>query len=737
MVKKFVLFLLASLLLLPLFPAREVAANSAIVSTVAPGIIAPGGQTEVAMVSEEVSIVAPSARLPSEEDVPATASATVHCTFHLENQGENPESIEVGFPLQPLLPPQFPPSGYLIEDLEVKMDGKSIDYQKVQEKTEIEDSTLYFPWAVWKMDFLPGEQKIIEVKYSVFFNRFEEAFVYYALQTGATWKGPVGHGTITFFWDGLSSKEQIFDMSIEPSRAEFQKDGSLLVWEFSNWEPDRDLSFYLMPPSWEKRISSLLQYVEGAEGEARYHRERGLVYLLGALGPRCWEDWTIYHIAPRPANFALAARAEAEFEKALTLEPENGTNYFLLGMAFSLTRWKEEERVVQPEYDKALELIDKGLAVDPASHFGKYLKSNIFVREAVEFFNRGEVEKAAEILDKTKEGPLPEASRLLLVFWQPSLDYLYQELPPSKIRVTTVLQADQSGYKELELVPGVFGNEELYRMLRDFLPLSLLYTWDPDMERPDLRIPFTYTPSSITVRLPFEDPEELKALTQTLTIYDIPLMPTEAKIVLELLKAGEVLKSGSGVHFQFQLNTLELLDLPNFQKVREAIQNQTNFPEVYLFKPVPPLLKKTALDTVSFREAQVLAAAQEPSLELVFLYDQDNDGRPDFEKRYTTSLVKGVFVNFAFPETGNRTWSAIISAFLGVLLGIVGVEMVRTKEKRGVLLLLIIFLAILGYGFFLLYRAMPFSWLETICGALGVLIAALGYGIYSKGKPAP
>ncbi|MCR4429261.1 MAG: DUF4424 domain-containing protein [Caldiserica bacterium] len=585
------------------------------------------------------------------------------------------------------------------------------------------------------MDFLPGEQKIIEVKYSLPFNRFEEAFVYYALQTGATWMGPVGQGTITFFWDGLTSKEQIFDMSIEPSRAEFQKDGSLLVWEFSNWEPDRDLSFYLMPPSWENRISSLLQYVEGAEGEARYHRERGLAYLLGALGPRFWGDYSLYYISPRSATFALAARAEAEFEKALTLEPENGTNYFLLGMALSLMRWKEEERVAQPEYDKALELIDKGLGLDSTSHFGKYLKSSILVKEAVEFLDRGEVEKAAEILGKTNEGVLPEGSMLLLVFWQPSLDYLHQELPPSKIRVTTFLRADQSGYKELELVPGVFGNEELYRMLGDFLPLSLLYAWDPDMERSDLRIPFTYTPSSIIVRLPFEDPEELKALTQTLTIYDIPLMPTEAKIVLELLKAGEVLKSGSGVHFQFQLNTLELLDLPNFQKVREAIQNQTNFPEVYLFKPVPPLLKKTALDTVSFREAQVLAAAQVPSLELVFLYDQDNEGKPDFEKRYTPSLAKGASVDITFPETENRTLGAIIPGFLGVLLGIVGIAIVRTKEKKEFLFPVIVFLAILGYGFFLLYRAMPFSWLEVFCGSFGFLVASLGYGIFRKGKP--
>ena len=731
MVKIFLPILLVSLLLLTLFPIREVACNSAIVSTVAPGIIARGGQTEVAMISEEVSIVAPSARLPSEENAPAT----VRCTFQLENQGQNPESIEVGFPLQPLLPPQFPPYGYLIEDLEVKMDGKSIDYQKVREKTEIEDSTLYFPWAVWKMDFLPSEKKIIEVKYSLPFNRFEEAFVYYTLQTGATWKGPVGHGTITFFWDGLTSKEQIFNMSIEPSHAEFHEDGSLLVWEFSNWEPDRDLSFYLMPPSWEKRISSLMKYVQGVEGEARYHRQRGLVYLLGALGPRCWEDWTLYHIAPRPANFALAARAEAEFQKALSLEPENATNHFLLGMALSLSRWKEEERVVQPEYDKALKLIEKGLALDPASHFGKYLKSNILVREAVEYLNRGEVEKAEEILEQAKEGILPEASRLLLVFWQPPIDYLYQELPPSMIRVTTLLRADQSGYKELELVPGVFGNMELYRMLRDFLPLSLLYTWDPQMERPDLRIPLTYTPSNIIVRLPFEDPEEMKALTQTLTIYDIPLMSTEAKIILELLKAGEVLESGSGVRFQFQLNTLELLDLPNFQKVRETIQNQTNFPEVYLFKPIPPLLKKTALDTVSFREAQVIAAAQEPSLELVFLYDQDNDGQPDFEKRYTTSLKEGISVNWVFPEAQGGTWITIVSAFLGALLGIVGVETIRTKSKKAILPMLIIFLALSSYGLFLLYRAMPFTWLEALCASSGALIAAVGYGIFCKGKP--
>ncbi|MCR4429260.1 MAG: hypothetical protein NUV68_08025 [Caldiserica bacterium] len=114
MLKKFVLFLLASLLLLaPSFPTREAVADSSIVRTVAPGIIARGGQTEVAMVREEVSIVAPSARLPSEENVPAT----VHCTFYLENQGENPESIEVGFPLKPVFPPDLPPWGSKIEDL--------------------------------------------------------------------------------------------------------------------------------------------------------------------------------------------------------------------------------------------------------------------------------------------------------------------------------------------------------------------------------------------------------------------------------------------------------------------------------------------------------------------------------------------------------------------------------------------------------------------------------------------
>ena len=735
MVKKFIPVLLVSLLLLTLFPIREVACDSSIVSTVAPGIIVRGGQTEVAMVSEEVSIMAPSARLPSGENAPATASATVHCTFYLENQGENPESIEVGFPLKPVFPPDLPPWGSKIEDLKVKIGNEEISWTEVQEETMTEGRTFLFPWAVWKMDFLPGEKKIIEAKYSLPFNRFEEAFVYYALQTGATWKGPVGHGTITFFWDGLTSKEQIFDMSIEPSRAEFHEDGSLLVWEFSNWEPDRDLSFYLMPPSWEKRISSLMKYVQRVEGEARYHRERGLAYLLGALGPRFWGDNSFYYISPRPATFALAARAEAEFEKALSLEPENATNYFLLGMALSLMRWKEEERVAQPEYDKALELIDKGLGLDSASHFGKYLKSSILVKEAVEFLDRGEVEKAAEILGKTNEGVLPEASMLLLVFWQPSLDYLHQELPPSKIRVTTLLRADQSGYKELEFVPGVFGNEELYRMLRDFLPLSLLYTWDPDMERPDLRIPLTYTPSSIIVRLPFEDPEEMKALTQTLTIYDIPLMPTEAKIILELLKAGEVIESGSGVRFQFQLNTLELLDLPNFQKVRETIQNQTNFPEVYLFKPIPPLLKKTALDTVSFREAQVIAAAQEPTLELVFLYDQDNDGQPDFEKRYTTSLKEGISVNWVFPEAQGGTWITIVSALLGALLGIVGVETIRTKSKKAILPMLIIFLALSSYGLFLLYRAMPFTWLEALCASSGALIAAVGYGIFCKGKP--
>jgi len=722
------LVLMLAFLLLPIFPMEKASANSAVVSTVAPGIIVRGGPSEVAMVEEEVSILAPSTRLPPEE----SNRATVSCSFLLENQGEKEETIQVGFPLSLLLPPSFPAFGSSVEDLKVKVDGQEITYDEAQEITNVEGTEVPLPWAVWEMSFSPGQKRLLEVNYSSCFDWHTESFVYYVLQTGATWKGKIGHGSISFFWDGLTSREQLFSLSIEPTRSDFKSEGTLLVWEFSDWEPDSDLYFFIMSPSWGKRVTSLLEKVQGSEGEASYHRQRGLAYLLGAMGPRFWEDRSIYYIAPRPSNFALLARTEEEFQKALLLEPENPVNYFLLGYARSLYRFRDEGGIISPDYKEALEMIEKGLAKDPSSHLGKFMESSVIIREAMDFLSRGEAENAEKTLQLVKDGVLPEASALILPVWQPSIENLWMGVPPKKVRVNTTIRGDLSGYREIEIVPGVSGNEDLFEMLSEFLPLSLLYTWDP--ENTDLKFPITYTASGIVGHWSFKAPEDVNILTSTLTIYDIPLQNLEARTLLELLRMGEIKKSGDSIHFQVTFGPLQLYDSAFFKNVSRDISAQTMFNEAYGFQPVPPLLKKTVLEAFHFWENQVILKTRTSELEMAFFYDPNNDGLPEFEKKFSTSLEAGLTVSFSFPEKEGRTWSAIVAAFLGILAGVLIAEMVHNRERKALLALSLIAVGTLVFGFFLLSRAVTLSWLEGLCAFLGATVSGIGQTILERVK---
>ena len=105
------------------------------------------------------------------------------------------------------------------------------------------------------------------------------------MTTGSTWKGKIERGTLKFFWDGLFSPEQIFSLSLSPSQWQYSEKGSTLIWEFTNWEPDRDLSFYLMNPQATKRLLPILEAADRTQDEADRHRRRALAYLLVARVP--------------------------------------------------------------------------------------------------------------------------------------------------------------------------------------------------------------------------------------------------------------------------------------------------------------------------------------------------------------------------------------------------------------------------------------------------------------------
>lgn len=724
MLQKVLVLFFGLFFLFPTLPVFEAEANSAVVETVAPGIIMRGGQTEVRMVSEEVSILAPSFTSPPE----SSSLAQVDCLFVLKNQGSSPEKIEVGFPLRARMPDD-PYFGTEISALQLSVAGAAISFEKKMEEIEIEDGTRLFPWATWTMEFAVDERKELSVSYQVPFLGREQASVYYVLTTGSTWKGTIGNGKIKFSWDGLTSPEQLFGLSLPPDLSEYSDEGSTLIWEFTDWEPDRDLSFYLMSPQITERLLPLLEAADRASSEADRHRRRALVYLLVACGPYFWEEQNPYLVPPRPTNFALVARAQDEVNLASSLDSGNSLDYFL--SALTLASWRMKEKIEEPDYSAALARVEKGLALDPLSPLGKYLKSLLLVSQAAQLLNQGEVEKAALVSEEALPNLDVDAASLLLWFWSPSLD-MERGVPPEKIRVTTFLKGDGSGYREAEFCPRPSGNVWIHDLLKGFLPLSSLYSWEwRDFKE---RYPLcSYTSTTLSIRLDFSNPQELRNETLGLESDDLPLREPANEFLRDLLVCGTIESKETGYAVFLEREPQSNFRTSTFALTRELIEGQDNFPAEPLGGvPVPQSLKRLALETLGRMEERLIGALKEQSIELVFLFDSNNDGTAETQKSFLISPEEELAAQFllippsteVFPSGSTEEWLApLLICFLALLFGFsLGQVISRRRKLLGEeVVILALFLLLLGLGVVYVLRQGPWLWTLTLSSAVGII----------------
>jgi hypothetical protein len=170
--------------------------------------------------------------------------AVVKGVYQMHNPTAETISMRVGYPVNASY--DASDNGWLREirfddlySLRVRVRGKPVEFERV---TDMDD------WYVWETTFLPGDITTLEVDFIVptngarvlegYSSRDVNAFIY-LVESGATWKQPIGKGTIMVqLMDGLTLDDV---RGVGPPEYFLANDSlRLMVWSFEDLSPTGD-----------------------------------------------------------------------------------------------------------------------------------------------------------------------------------------------------------------------------------------------------------------------------------------------------------------------------------------------------------------------------------------------------------------------------------------------------------------------------------------------------------------
>ncbi len=161
----------------------------------APGSnIAPGEQTMVQMLSENVLV------LIRKNDT-GEYYASISAEFLMENRGEVDESMRVRFPMEDVNEPGDNRGGRpTVRNFAVQLDGQFLQSQTIQEP--FQEGGVVVTWSTFPVQFLAGKKQYIRISYDtdLGLNKYKwnnYLKVDYILETGSGWYGPIGQAVIT------------------------------------------------------------------------------------------------------------------------------------------------------------------------------------------------------------------------------------------------------------------------------------------------------------------------------------------------------------------------------------------------------------------------------------------------------------------------------------------------------------------------------------------------------------
>jgi hypothetical protein len=210
------------------------------------------GHPSVRMVSEVVRIQVPEAR--------------VSARFVFHNDGP-PVTVEMGFPEEgggdiALLDTHF-------QGFRSYVDGKRVAVRRVVAS----QGNSYRYWWVKRVRFGRGQTRVVENRYIGGQGGMSsgDRWFNYILQSGASWKGPIGRARIICDIRGL---RDFADLKFSP--AGYRQRGHLLVWDLKNIEPTEDIHI-----AWFPYFSNIVINGQRVGGRWNYPWSDGLAQRRG------------------------------------------------------------------------------------------------------------------------------------------------------------------------------------------------------------------------------------------------------------------------------------------------------------------------------------------------------------------------------------------------------------------------------------------------------------------------
>jgi tetratricopeptide (TPR) repeat protein len=340
------------------------------------GSILPGQATQVRMVSEIVLVdIAPAGK--------GAPRAAVTASFSMRNLGEQPEQMEVRFPLNLLYPSYqsdleecpYPEGGFPeISDFSARVDGQTVKVTTLTERLGNPDWGQVVKdvacWATFPVTFPPGEEVLIEAAYTAtgYFGWDVDSLVEfpYVLVSGRDWAGTIGSAEIT-----IRAPYELNNLNLpEVSPDDAQVSGREVRWRFTDLEPEWNVSATILHPQLWERINKEKATVASSPSDGEAWGRLGKAYKEANATRRGyrWDEGG-------PELYRLSREA---YEKCLALLPKDADWHFgyaeLLWtnaeyQSFGDNRQRRDDLVlavdhlrqalaISPRHARALEMLD-------------------------------------------------------------------------------------------------------------------------------------------------------------------------------------------------------------------------------------------------------------------------------------------------------------------------------------------------------------------------------------------
>ncbi|HZK27442.1 MAG TPA: hypothetical protein VFD00_07895 [Thermoclostridium sp.] len=238
-------------------------ANDAVLGMTPEGVY-PITQSDIVMISEEIHI-----------QLLDRTNAKVTCRFDFQNFGDA-QTVLMGFPAElnefgEITPPEaFWAHHFTARDENGDLEVSLVDTIPNPPLKEINQMEKYNKWYSFSVNFASNEVKTLHHTYdiSIPYNSMGDVYVGYVLETGALWKGSLGHSKVIFDFGDIP----IYTLEEAYPNNFYTIDGNQLIWERSDFKPSHNLLLTINPYRYSEDYFNM--YKEASPEHLKPFREK-------------------------------------------------------------------------------------------------------------------------------------------------------------------------------------------------------------------------------------------------------------------------------------------------------------------------------------------------------------------------------------------------------------------------------------------------------------------------------